>query len=239
MLKKFSDNSHPHLISLLATYEQFKKFYLVFYCAKADLVQYWRDHNPNPATDHSTVLWMAQQCSGIADGLSRIHRYESSSSKDGLSTLLIPSKTVYGRHGDIKPANVLLFRESRNQKDIGTLILTDFGLSELNTLQSRSGRPNSDIGHSPSYRPPECDLQHGTIDRSYDIWTLGCLYLEFITWLLGGWDLVQKFNKVRKVADPMMAYMPSDTFFEIVHCKDTSTFGAMIKPAVTQVCYLL
>ncbi|KAK7734704.1 hypothetical protein SLS53_007809 [Cytospora paraplurivora] len=42
MLMKFSDDSHEHLISLLARYEQFKKFYLIFPWAEADLENYWR-----------------------------------------------------------------------------------------------------------------------------------------------------------------------------------------------------
>jgi serine/threonine protein kinase len=144
---------------------------------------------------------------------------------------------LYGRHGDIKPANVLLFRDPDVDENMGTLKLTDFGLAEFSAFHSRSYKPKSKVATSPSYRPPECDLQNGVIGRSYDIWTLGCLYLEFITWLLGGWDLVQEFTKKRTSHDPMWADIPTDTFFEIVKCSDTGTPGAMIKPTVTDVSY--
>jgi serine/threonine protein kinase len=254
MLKKFSGDSHTHLVSLLATYEQFKRFYLVFHWAEADLLDYWKDRNPTPSVDQKTILWMAEQCKGIANGLSKIHHYESSGSKvhsksvrklPGLSSqnLAPPSshaptnsmEQLYGRHGDIKPANVLLFSDTNEHDNIGTLKLTDFGLAEFSALHSRSYKPKSKVAASPSYRPPECDLHDGVIGRSYDIWTLGCLYLEFITWLLGGWELVEEFTAKRTTFDTMWHDMPTDTFFEIVKCSATGTPGAMIKPAVTNV----
>ena len=258
ILKKFSGDSHVHLVSLLSTYEQFKKFYLVFQWAEADLLDYWKVLNPTPSVNLKTILWMAQQCKGIANGLSKIHHYESSSSKahpnlerifngSPRQNLVIPTshapvnamEQLYGRHGDIKPVNVLLFRNSEEHDNIGTLKLTDFGLAEFSALHSKSYKPKSKVATSPSYRPPECDLQDGTIGRSYDIWTLGCLYLEFITWLLGGWDLVQEFTQKRMSFDPMWHEMLTDTFFEIVKCSVTGTPGAMIKPAVTDVSHIL
>lgn len=200
--------------------------------------------------DHKTTMWTARQCHGIAHGLSWIHHYESSSSKAHLTlsprssnrhgqTLELPNSRslansmdpVYGRHGDIKPANVLWFRNSTEPGHMGILKLTDFGLAEFNTLQSKSGKRKTNLATSPSYRPPECDLQEGRIGPSYDIWTLGCLYLEFITWLLGGWDLVQSFTTERTSWDPMWG-LPMDNFFEIVACAATNTPGAMIKPSV-------
>ena len=86
-----------------------------------------------------------------------------------------------------------------------------------------------------SYRPPECDLKGGKIGQSYDIWTLGCLYLEFITWLLGGWELVKAFEEKRMSFDPMWCDMDTDTFFEIVECKRPRAFAAMVKPTVKDV----
>lgn len=45
---KSSANAHEHLISLLATYEQYKRFYLIFPCANFDLKGYWEKRNPKP-----------------------------------------------------------------------------------------------------------------------------------------------------------------------------------------------
>ncbi|KAE8454273.1 hypothetical protein EG329_005198 [Mollisiaceae sp. DMI_Dod_QoI] len=252
-LMKFSGDAHQHLVSLLATYEQFKKFYLIFYWAEADLLDYWSKKNPNPSVDYDNVLWIAIQCSGITDGLSKIHIYEGTDPKSHQSKrhdatldpksanhLELPTskrstKQLYGRHGDIKPQNILWFRDANDENDKGILKITDFGLTEFSANHSKSYKLSGNIATSPSYRPPEIDLEDGIVGRSYDIWTLGCLYLELITWLLGGWDLVEKFHKDRMAFDPMWFENHTDTFFEIVRCEVTDhTVGAMVKPKVTR-----
>ncbi|KAH7400381.1 kinase-like domain-containing protein [Cadophora sp. MPI-SDFR-AT-0126] len=192
MLKRFSDPSvpaHKHLISLLATYQHFGTYFLIFHWADADLRRYWKDVNPNPVMDRRTVKWVAQQCKGIAEGVCAIHQYTSSSLRPQ------PKNVTFGHHGDIKPENVLWFSEPNHEQTAnGTLKLSDFGLAALSMHQTRSMQPKSKLATSLAYQAPEVDTD-GThaIGRSYDIWTLGCLYLEFITWLMGGWDLVGEF----------------------------------------------
>lgn len=248
MLKKFSADSHSHLVSLLATYEQYRRFYLVFHWADADLQDYWENTNPTPSMDYETILWMAQQCEGIAGGLYKIHRYESNSNprpnlapKDegslGQNLTVIasyaPAQTMtrlFGRHGDIKPANILWFRDPDDANSKGILKITDFGLAEFNAVHSRSYKPKSKVANTANYRPPECDLQGELIGPSYDIWTMGCVYLEFVTWLLGGWTLVEDFTRKRVSFDRAL-HMPTDTFFEI----EEGTEKAKIKSSVTDV----
>ena len=75
ILMKFSGGrSHPHIVSLLATYEQFNRFNLIFYRAEGDLFDYWKKLNPHPVLHHSNVNWFAKQCSGLAEGLSKLHK---------------------------------------------------------------------------------------------------------------------------------------------------------------------
>lgn len=238
MLKKFSNPAHEHLISLLATYEQFKNYYLIFHWAEADLQRYWRDVNPTPSMDRETVIWVAKQCKGIVDGVVAIHQYRTSSSKLQPQ----PQNEIFGHHGDIKPENVLWFPDSDHvQTKRGTLKLSDFGLAEFSMHQTMSMMPKSNFATSPPYRAPEVDLEGtGAIGRSYDIWTLGCLYLEFITWLIGGWDLVDSFEFRRIAHDPMLGH-DTRTFFRLVKIKQpdgNSTTGAEIKPVVTKVSLL-
>jgi serine/threonine protein kinase len=230
MLKKFSNDSHPHLISLLATYEQLDIFHLVFHWADADLYNFWTKAKPNPTFEFDTVIWLAEQCEGIADGLSKIHCYETTSSK-------IDGGQLFGRHGDIKPENILWFRDSNKPEDKGVLKICDFGLAEFNTRSSRSNKPRYKVANSPTYRPPECDIKGGVISRSYDIWTLGCLYLDFITWLLGGEYLFRKFSRERKGYVPNAPYVQEDTFFELVQETNNGATHGVVKPAVTKVSY--
>ncbi|GAP89950.1 putative protein kinase [Rosellinia necatrix] len=232
MLFKFSGDAHPHLISLLAAYRHRRSFYLIFRWAEADLVKFWNEIKPTPDIKE-TVYWVAEQCAGLADGLSNIHKYESfrlhagEMAQDGTSR----RTQLYGRHGDIKPTNIPWFPNSADANDRGTLKLTDFGLSEFHTESSRSNLAKSRIATSLTYRPPEYDMRDGKISRSYDIWTMGCLYLEFITWLLGGWDLVRRFTIARATPIVTPCLEPYDySFFELVESGKT----ARIKEKVTE-----
>ncbi|KAK1445829.1 protein kinase [Colletotrichum melonis] len=246
VLKKFSGESHPHLISLLATYEQSNRFYLIFPWAESDLMKYWKVLNPKPSNATETILWIAEQCRGISDGLVRIHQYNSSDLQDKEaqpnSQLLSPSdalardnhesaKRQFGRHGDIKPENILWFRDTRQ----GVLRISDFGLAELNSRLSRSNQHGSQVPNSPTYRPPECDLRRRIIRQSYDIWSLGCLFLEFITWSLGGKDLLLEFAWKRSSPDPYLSGIDSDTFFQIDDPEAKDSAAASVKQAVIEV----
>ncbi|RWA13207.1 hypothetical protein EKO27_g1899 [Xylaria grammica] len=229
MLSKFSDDAHPHLISLLAAYTHRMSFYLIFHWAEADLVKFWREINPQPSVAR-TVHWVAKQCAGLASGLLQIHRYESIPNGPTTDGSLVKTK-LYGRHGDIKPANILWFPNLADANDGGTLRLTDFGLAEFHTLHSRSNLSKSGIATSPSYRPPEYDIVDGKISRSFDIWTLGCLYVEFITWLLGGWNLVRQFTIERATPIATRCLEQLDySFFDLVENGKT----AKIKESVTR-----
>ncbi|KAH7385336.1 kinase-like domain-containing protein [Phaeosphaeria sp. MPI-PUGE-AT-0046c] len=75
ILKKFSgERSHPHIVSLLATYEQFKKFHLIFSRAEGDLFTFWKELKRRPKINQRNILWMVEQCRGITDGLLKLHR---------------------------------------------------------------------------------------------------------------------------------------------------------------------
>jgi hypothetical protein len=233
MLKRFSNNRHAHLISLLATYEQFNNFFLVFHWADTDLQRYWKQMYPSPSIDIKTVLWMVNQCKGIADGVMNIHKYASSNSKV-LSTTVSPD-FKFGHHGDIKPENVLLFSDMDSNHP-GILKLSDFGLAEFSIHRTVSMMPKSVFAMSPPYRAPEVDLEgKDVIGRQYDMWSLGCLYLEFITWMLGGWDLVNYFYELRKAPDYYLFGALSDNFFELRKRGYKGKPQAMVKKKVTTV----
>lgn len=252
-LKKFSGDAHKHLVSLLATYEQFGQFYLIFPWAESDLQGFWKK-NRDSSSDRETVIWMAEQCQGIADGLYQIHRYETSYEvtkrrTDSMNTLSrsnpmgahrqeepLLRQQLFGRHGDIKPENILFFRDKTKTSDRGVLKISDFGLAEFSVRHSEIYKRNSQVPQSTSYRPPESDLKGAFIGPSYDIWTLGCLYLEIITWQLGGSSLLERFRQIRRMYDPMRL-TETDTFFEIVHIPrgESKNVGAMVKPAVSDV----
>ncbi|SCO46710.1 uncharacterized protein FFMR_12732 [Fusarium fujikuroi] len=228
MLAKLGKTNHCHLISVLGAYCQFNEYYLIFDWADCDLLRYWKNHHSEPEFSLENVLWLAEQCVGLASGLEQIHRYGSLEQQDGTGDC--SSEKLYGRHGDIKPENILWYRDS--DQGPGTLRICDFGVSEFHSTQSRSGIRNSHVASSPYYRPPEWELQDGTISRSYDIWTIGCLYLEFLGWLLGGWKMVRSMIIARKPpsCSPGISLWPDNPYYNL----DSHRTKATLKPAVTK-----
>jgi serine/threonine protein kinase len=212
MLKRMN---HTHLISLLTTYRYGRKFHLIFPWAECDLCTYWDTKNSNPSHNIDTLLWMARQCEGIAEGLECINHHETNSMSSiilgdskimrsprspmnpgpsssffmrspGAWTPTSPgpsnwgllrfpsvakprtSRIVFGRHGDIKPTNLLWLPDLVDRKDMGTIKICDFGAGEFSTNVSSPSAASS-ISHSPPYRPPEFDQPDSMINNSYDV----------------------------------------------------------------------
>lgn len=237
VLEKFSaaNRPHPHIIQLLLTYQYRDKYYLLFHWAEGNLKEFWK-FQPNPSMENAR--WLATQCFGIATGLRKIHHLTSWPLQKGSNQNLrieIDHGKDYGRHGDIKPENILWFRSPSN------LVISDFGLSQYHSIHSRSqDSPYAVRGFSPTYRPPEFELKK-QITQRYDIWTLGCLFLEIITWFVLGNDARETDFSNDRIADDytMIPGWDEDKFFNI-YLKDQEQYTAKVKSSVKKVrqCFL-
>ena len=135
------------------------------------------DQKSEPAHDIDALLWMARQCEGIAEGLDRVHHHETSSMSsiilDFSDGYLMPSpwttmtprlmspgpgrrssvtkprasRIVFGRHGDIKPTNLLWFPDPTDSNGKGTIKICDFGAGEFSTDASSLSSSDS-ISHT-------------------------------------------------------------------------------------------
>jgi serine/threonine protein kinase len=176
--------------------------------------------------DLSLVIWIADQCYGLAKGLKQIHRSNSTDKQQNI--------TSWGIHGDLKPKNILWFASNQQSKH-GSLVICDYGFTRFHSKETRSLAKL--LGISRTYRAPEADLGK-TISAAYDYWTLGCVYLEFITWYLTGFRGVEEeFPEERENGDQGSAAL-EDKFFNII--EDTSGRSmtgrrAVTKPAVLDV----
>ncbi|KAF4634376.1 hypothetical protein G7Y89_g3741 [Cudoniella acicularis] len=186
-LRRFNGFANPHLVTLLATFTRSGRYNFIFPYANSNLEYYWEKIKPNPKMDIDMVRWVSRQCLGIMGAIDVIHNPKH------LRNL---TEERYGRHGDVKPDNILWFQSSDNER--GILVVSDMGLSAFHRENSKSGISRYKIPKVPGYSPPECDVKGGKISRAYDIWTLGCLFLELLTWLLGGWKLVGEFQEARR-----------------------------------------
>jgi len=240
ILKKFRGHGeHQHIITLLVTYKQFNAFHLVFYLADSNLYDYWVNKNPQPAMNYNNILWVIQQCQGLADGLSKLHYHETFVQGNGEDQEPGRRISKYGRHKDIKPQNILWYSSSDGNQ--GTLKLSDFGASDLKSSASRS---NSG-GKAPetfTYRPPERELKFSPIRQSADIWSLGCVFLEFITWALGGQELWYSFGQARCSSEDTTTGadgIGEDIFYTVKfeRCVENRIISTvMVKEAVVKVC---
>ncbi len=51
------------------------------------------------------------------------------------------------------------------------------------------------------------------MDTSCDVWSLGCIYLEFLAWFFGGWQYVDRFLDSRLARDNVFWGVDTSTFF--------------------------
>ncbi|KAL2870349.1 protein kinase family protein [Aspergillus lucknowensis] len=178
-------SSHRHLIELLFTYQKEKSYHFVFPWADGNLKDYWED-NPDPVLCPQLLTWSLEQMVGIASGLSFFHEFTN-------SDLTSSENHRFGRHGDIKAQNILRFKVS---DDPGILKIADLGLASVRGERSRSKVDPDGVIPSPTYSPP--DVQRRCwISRKFDIWSLGCLYLEFLTYLILGYGGIPEFSSRR------------------------------------------
>lgn len=191
------------------------EFFLMFECAASNLETFWnlKEHESTAMlmatyaefklTPEDLARWVAQQCLGMAEALQTLHTIPRT--KDQTAS----ASATHGLHGDIKPANILRYTNWKDPKDpvdsndepvkalyppLGVLQITDFGLSSIhhtNTAEDIKVR----LGSS-DYKAPEVHLIY-PISQSLDIWTLGCLFLDFLTWLIRGNDARKTFAEKR------------------------------------------
>ena len=224
--KAYGVDGHPHLIRLLSTWHQNQSWYLLFPWAKGNLRDYWYKNRQVPQPDLLLVQWIAEQSLGIAEGLKKIHRSGSDEETSNFND--------YGIHGDIKPENILCFDDQDNK--YGILVISDFGFTRFHSRKSRSNA--YPVGTSPTYRAPEYDSIVPQSSRAYDIWTLACLYLEFITWYLTGSNGVKETFAEQRTKEDANYSIREDKFFNIVSSDspgDKNKYKAIIKQCVYKV----
>ncbi|PMD20206.1 hypothetical protein NA56DRAFT_705018 [Hyaloscypha hepaticicola] len=164
-LKTLQNLHHQHLIQHFASYENGRRYYIIFPLADGgNLREFWALEDSRQRTPE-LALWSLQQMLGVAGALKALH-------------------SVNYRHGDLKPEHILHFKGS------GEGILVIAGVGRMSTVSNMNRTATT-----PSYEPPEVFLHPDTPrSRKYDIWTLGCLFLDFTIWLLHGFQATNDFD---------------------------------------------
>ncbi|KAI0432395.1 heterokaryon incompatibility protein-domain-containing protein [Xylaria sp. FL1042] len=102
------------------------------------------------------------------------------------------SDTKHWRHGDIKPENILVFEDSTW---LGTLKIADLGLAKQHQVATEFRQEVTSTKHSTlHYEAPEAVTNtQEPRSRRYDVWSMGCIILESIIWLLYGSKVLNQF----------------------------------------------
>lgn len=129
---------------------------------------------------------VVNQLVGLAGVLKRLHSF--------------PHGTAASyRHGDLKPENILIF-DSNGHSSMGVWKIADLGLGRYHTAATGERLyPTSNSGAGTiSYQPPESLDAKAATSRLYDIWSMGCIMLQLMTWLLYGTGEIDELTRNTK-----------------------------------------
>ncbi|KAF7557300.1 hypothetical protein G7Z17_g790 [Cylindrodendrum hubeiense] len=228
--------TQKHLLELCATFkfetEDDEALYsFLFPWAKGgSLTDLW-DKQPHKMVPEKAVTpwlflsWIAEQCHGLASALYSMHdlRQEALKKANQQEDKREDDDEFYGIHGDIKPENILHFSHVKDDDTgLGVLKLADFGLTDFHTLRyrTRTMKPHRNIPMpAPTYKAPEVVVPGEYMSRKIDIWALGCVFSQFMTWAICGPGSVKRFDDERKKerdikSDKTERKMVQDTFFK-------------------------
>ena len=187
MLQTIRKCPTKHLIKAIAGFRRQQGFYFLFRWADGgNLREFWQRENPEPLNAH-LILWVLRQMYGLAGALAILHNFS-------------PDK--FGRHGDLKPENILLFKGADDYQvnSPGILQISDVGLAKFHAARTNDRNVATDTtSDTQMYEPPETEISpHLPRSRKYDIWSIGCIYLEFVIWILRGFNELERFKNWRR-----------------------------------------
>ncbi|CAM1510785.1 Fc.00g082980.m01.CDS01 [Cosmosporella sp. VM-42] len=200
-----------HLLELCATFkvekQGFEEYSFLFPWADGgNLLNLWTKQPSKmlpgkPVTPRLFLHWIAEQCCGLAGALRSMHDLRKQAFKrTGLEDRnREKDDEYYGIHGDIKPENILHFSQLDSPTGLGILKIADFGLSRFHSSRSRTTQGFHDTPvPAPTYQAPELVGLVPWRSRKVDIWSLGCVFSQFMTWLVLGPESVKRFDKLRR-----------------------------------------
>jgi serine/threonine protein kinase len=223
-LIKIQNIRHQHLVQHLATWDFERKFYIIFPWANGgNLMEFWK-HEDQDERSGDLTLWSIRQMLGITSALQSLHQMNC-------------------RHGDLKPENILHFID----EDRGALVVADVGVSKVHkeATMLRQGVGTGTRATTPAYEAPETLVDDDTPrSRLYDIWSLGCVFLEYVIWLLEDVEAIDRFRNARDGANHEFYVLPKpkgrpavihptvygaiDTLRQDPRCKAGTALGSLV-----------
>jgi serine/threonine protein kinase len=172
--------------------------YIIFpWAAGGNLQEFWEASEQEASP--KLIFWSLQQMLGLTSAVHQLH------------------EKFNCRHGDLKPGNILCVRQGEEI----VLKIADFGVSRIHHAQTtyRKGKGTISVLLTPSYQGPEVEIEEVDKNdplprsRKYDIWSLGCVFLEFTIWLLHGPKAIEGFTNAR--GNGLSSTNPSYPLYEV------------------------
>nr|RBQ96365.1 hypothetical protein FVER53263_20066 [Fusarium verticillioides] len=233
-----------HIVKFITAFRRENEHYLILEWADGGNLRNLWDRLEHRLTAE-LVKDAFEQLLGLSEALSQVHEPEPNDE----------SPNRHFRHGDLKPENILWFKDPNDPRKIGTLKIGDWGLAKQHQdlTQVRTQKTSTGFG-TRLYEPPEeVYIKNNTLvvldpknphgkavrkrSRLYDVWAMGCIWFEFLVWLMYGPDglarLKSGFDRVR--SDFIRFYEIDNKDVAKVHRVVTEWMDHMAKDRVCQV----
>ncbi|KAL1798760.1 hypothetical protein ACET3X_002797 [Alternaria dauci] len=184
-LEMMNSLEKDHIVRFLTSFQRGTpddlEYFLLFEWAHGgNLDDFW-NQQPGLARTAKLMEWLIEQFYGLAKALTAAH-------------------DAVCRHGDLKPANILWFRDVTGS--YGTLKIGDWGEAKIHKEVTSLRHVYTTAGYGTRrYEPPETELHRPGLgkvpakrSRLYDLWGFGCIILECIIWYLYDTEGLKKFN---------------------------------------------
>jgi len=224
ILKKFvqSNKRHENRLVTKASLEYGGIYSLFFDLAKYSLWDYFRDPEVSITAEQKGTVF--GRSVGLAGALAFLHEGLYLDSTD---------EQLQCYHLDLKSQNILVF-ERRGSKDGDMWKISDFGISQMKHIrpsgadvesdhpvsfldrifrpQKQDTDPSSGVDNSRyggTYGAPEARLTTEKVTRKSDVWSLGCVIIDVLTFLDSGTNGIEEF-RIARAKD-----RDNDRFFEL------------------------
>ena len=211
---------------------QGRRFYMLFPLANFNLAAFM-SKAPAPELDRQHVSWFFGQLFDLVDTVGKIHTIKPLKSEAHRLGAGHSHKTG-GYHHDLKPSNILAFLDREDGRP--SFKIADFGVAKLGMELASTSRTNGigqrtlrslNFAGDPVYCAPDWFV-HGEVGRKADIWSLGCCFLEMLSWNFGfGGTELENFFQARYHEPP-----PNRGSVAAYYYQDKTAKTVALKPAV-------
>jgi serine/threonine protein kinase len=193
-----------HIVQIVKSYRKGDEFNIVFPRAKANLKE-CLERPPlmltrlTAATGPLREAGMWKQMRGLARALERIINYDNRN--DTAQEVYqapgqeLGDRRILGYHFDLKPANVLVYDDDEGEDNV--FKISDFGQAKFR--DQAGGSLTTHAGGTENYAAPEMSTdEQRALNTRYDVWSLGCIFTELVTFVLKSYQGVRDFEAARE-----------------------------------------